>query len=209
MNIRLYRIMMTCALFVGLGFFLLDAGRVIAEVSRAHHRPNYNFLPRLHLNVASLRVIDDATPLPKHESQQMDYTPNELLKDLARQRFACEGKSGEAILNIRQASLVHHLNNYDGKIILSLTMENPAFAKTGNLSAEVYQKVTPKKGESDSDTLLRLTNLLVEDVNTEIETQLHQKFSNWLVQSNEDSSIHSAADTSQNEKNSNSARTPH
>ncbi|QCE32451.1 hypothetical protein FAI41_02015 [Acetobacteraceae bacterium] len=181
MNFGLYRTVLGSALFVGLAFFLVGAGELINDVSQSLQRPSYDFLPHLRINVASLKVIDDATPLPQNESREMAYTPNELLKDLAKQRFICEGKAGEAVLNIRQASLTRHPDKYDGKIILSLTMENPAFSKTGNLSAEVYKSVTPIHGEKDSDVLLRLTNALLDDMNVEIEYQLRSKFSNWIV----------------------------
>ncbi|MGS0648198.1 hypothetical protein ACU81Q_11255 [Komagataeibacter melomenusus] len=162
--------------------------------SRHHHDepttfagPQYGDEPPLSLNVATISVVDRGGPglVPGDLSGRAPNPPDDLLKQLAHDRLLAAGSGGSGTFTIDRVSILHEPGGIlDGQLNVHLDVTSADGRRTGYAVAQVTRSFDPKKKHGNSDTpenLNTLTNLMLQDMNQELASQIRTNLGNWLV----------------------------
>ncbi len=148
--------------------------------------PDYGYLPKLRLNVASLSIVDHAAAGgPDDLAQNAPVPPDQALETMARQRLVAAGNSGSAVFTIDQASILGAGGGgLDGKLAVHLDILTADGGHAGYAEAHVSREFTPGSDSPDEGTraeLYSLTRQMMQDMNVEFEYQVRRTLSDWLV----------------------------
>lgn len=148
---------------------------------RTYERLNYDYLPQLRLNVASVDIEDRTAPTPAGDvSLQAPTPPSVALRQMATDRLKAFGTSGRAVLVIRQASLVRSGDRMAGRMNVQLDIYTSDNQRAAFATAEVSQNRT---GDIDDlrATLYDITKLMMDKMNVELEFQARRSLKDWLL----------------------------
>ncbi len=151
--------------------------------------PSYAYLTPLRLNVGQIRIEDQAPPPdgPDQLAQDSPVTPDQALRQMARDRLVAAGNSGTAVFTIDQASITGQPGGtLDGTLAVHLDIIGNSGGHSGYAEAHVSHEYVPGTGDgSDAGglkaQLYALTNTMMQDMNVEFEYQLRRTLGDWLL----------------------------
>ena len=149
--------------------------------------PDYSYLPKLRLNVGSLRIVDNAADSagPDDLAQRAPTPPDQALQTMARQRLVAAGNSGSGVFTIDHASITGAGGGaLDGRLAVHLDILTGSGGHAGYAEAHVSRQFVPGDGGPDDGTraeLYDLTKQMMRDMNVEIEYQVQRTLKDWLV----------------------------
>ena len=145
----------------------------------------YGYLEPIRLNVASIRVQDEFVPagIAPDVSEKAPENPATVLADMARDRLKALGSAGEAVLVIKDASLIRQGDTLEGSFWVELNVYSSANVRAGYAEARVARSESGGDG-SLRDRLYRLEKQLMSDMNVEFEYQIRRSLHDWLVSAN-------------------------
>jgi hypothetical protein len=144
----------------------------------------YEFLPKLRLNVGSIEVVDHSQPAgPQDIAAQSPAVPEQVLAQMARDRLFAAGTAGIATFVIDQASITQAENGtLDGRLTVHLDLTTGAGMQGGYAEAKVARQYVPGSDAQDlRANLYQLTKQMMNDMNVEFEYQLRRTLGNWMV----------------------------
>lgn len=165
----------------------LVAGCSSDDVATAFPPYHYENLSQIHLNVATLRVADNAPPglISGDESGRAPIPPDQALTQMAQERLIATGSAGSAVFTIDRASIVHEPGGtLAGQMDVHLEMLSPIGQRSGEAEAHITRQMKPdlSKGDADSSAnLYELTREMMEDMNSELELQIRRNLKDWIV----------------------------
>ena len=147
--------------------------------------PDYSYLPKLRLNVASLSIVDAANAGPDDVAAHAPIPPDQALQTMARQRLIAAGNSGSGVFTIDRASITGGGGGaLDGSLAVHLDILTGSGGHAGYAEAHVSRQFVPGSGGPDDGTraeLYDLTQQMMRDMNVEIEYQVQRTLKDWLV----------------------------
>lgn len=147
----------------------------------------YGYLSKLQLNVATMRVVNDATPgaVPGDEATDAPIPPAQALTQMAQDRLIAAGQSGSAVFTIDRASILHDAGGtLSGQMDTHLDITSATGQKVGVVEAHVKRDMKPDLSKGDADSranLYELTRQMMQDMNVELEYQIRNNLKDWLV----------------------------
>ncbi|MBV1837218.1 hypothetical protein KUA11_08350 [Acetobacter estunensis] len=147
----------------------------------------YDYLSQLQLNVATMRVVNDATPgaVPGDEATDAPIPPAQALTQMAQDRLIAAGQSGSAVFTIDRASILHDAGGtLSGQMDTHLDITSATGQKVGVVEAHVKRDMKPDLSKGDADSranLYELTRQMMQDMNVELEYQIRNNLKDWLV----------------------------
>lgn len=171
----------------------LLAGMLLFVAGCADNEPqtfaplDYSYLPKIHLNVGDLKIQDAIKPdsVPGNIAGESPVPPVDALHLMAEQRLLPSGSDGTAIFSIDRASILHHAGGeLAGDMNVHIDILSPTGQKLGIAEAHVSREFTPGSGAGNSDSpanLYKLTKLMMQDMNVELEFQIRKNLSDWLA----------------------------
>ena len=165
---------------------VLLAGCATDSAPQAFTPPDYGYLPKLRLNVASLSVVDHAPAgEPDDLAQNAPTPPRQALEQMARERLVAAGNSGSAVFTIDQASILGAGGGgLDGRLAVHLDILTASGGHAGYAEAHVSRQFTPGSDTANDGAraeLYSLTRQMMRDMNVEFEYQVRRTLSDWLV----------------------------
>lgn len=153
------------------------------ESSRSFPPADYSYLPQFHLNVANIAVQNRAVPPADALNARAPIPPEQALTNMEAQRLIATGSSGEGQFIINQAYIVPAgENGIAGALDVQLNVADAGNRHTGFIHARVTRKLDAGSGDPSSpEVLYDFTNQMMQDMNVELEFQIHKKLENWLT----------------------------
>lgn len=148
---------------------------------------NYGYLSQIHLNVATMQVIDHAAPgtVPGDKSADAPIPPDQALVQMANDRLVAAGQTGSGQFVVDSASILHEPGgSLAGKMDAHLDILSSTGQQLGVAEAHVTRDMKPDltKGDADSRAnLYELTRQMMQDMNVELEFQIRRNLKDWLV----------------------------
>ena len=150
--------------------------------------PDYSYLPKLRMNVATLTVVDhvqQAGPEPGDIAQTAPVPPDQALQRLAQDRLVAAGNSGSAVFTIDRASIVQGSTGaLDGHLAVHLDIITANGGHAGYAEAHVSRQLVPGDPDAAGGTRRQLYDLdrqMMQDMNVELEFQVRRSLRDWLV----------------------------
>ncbi|AXY22360.1 MULTISPECIES: hypothetical protein [Komagataeibacter] len=149
--------------------------------------PQFSSQPPLHLNVASISIVDRGQPgmVPGDLSARAPFPPDQSLRQMAHDRLIASGSGGQGVLTIDRASILHQPGGLlDGQLNVHLDVTSADGRSTGYAVAQVTRTYDPKTKSGNTDTpenLNALTDMMLQDMSVELENQIRNNLGNWLV----------------------------
>ncbi|GBR43548.1 hypothetical protein [Gluconobacter roseus] len=172
--------------WTGLGALVLSLGVAACsdgDTNQTFPPLDYSYLSQIHLNVASINVQDEAPATPDSLSAKAPTAPDEALKAMASQRLIASGSSGKADFIIKQAYLNRAGDNaVTGAMDVQLNIADAGNQHTGFVHARITRKLDA--GDHDPTSrkeLYTLTSQMMQDMNVELEFQIHKKLMSWMT----------------------------
>jgi hypothetical protein len=139
----------------------------------------YDYLPVLHLSVASMEIENRATLVANDFSPQSPVLPTDALTRMAGERLQASGNSGKAVFVIDQASLVRTRTGLLGNFAVHIDVQSADHQHVAYASAKVTRSYT---GDLDDvrGTLYDMTKQMMDDMNVELEVQVRRTLGDWL-----------------------------
>ena len=147
-------------------------------------RVSYDYLTKLHLNVASIQIDDSLPPSPDpHDVSMLAPTPPvDALRQMAQDRLVASGSSGRAVFVVDQASIIQVRNRYEGHLTAHLDVTTSDGARAGYAEARVsrtstFDKDGPNAMRADLNALV---TQMMSDMNVEFEYQVRRSLRSYL-----------------------------
>lgn len=154
------------------------------ETLLAQPRPDYKYLTKLRLNVASVDIDDSLAPAadPRDMSRMAPIPPVEALRQMGQDRLAALGNTGHAVFVIDEATILAIRDNYEGKFTVHLDVTNADGSRTGYAEASVSRKTTilNDKPNATRNALGALVTQMMTDMNNEFEFQVKRSLRAYL-----------------------------
>lgn len=144
---------------------------------------DYGYLSPIHLNVGAITIEDSDPAAPGSLSAKAPTPPDSALKAMAQQRLVASGTSGQAQFIIKQAYIDRSGDHaLTGAMDVQLNVADADNRHTGF----VHARITHKFDAGDHDPASRaelyaMTNAMMQDMNVELEFQIHKKLMSWLT----------------------------
>ncbi|RBM08519.1 hypothetical protein [Novacetimonas cocois] len=148
---------------------------------------SYSNLAPLNLNVASISIVDRGQPgmVPGDLSNRAPTPPDQALRQMAHDRLIASGAGGHGVFTIDRASILHEPGGIlDGQMNVHLDVVSADGLRKGYAVAQVTRSYDPKATKGNTDTtanLYELVNLMMQDMNRELESQIRNNLGNWLT----------------------------
>jgi hypothetical protein len=145
---------------------------------------SYGYLRTLHLNVASVDVVDHSAPIsPQDVTAQDPVQPGQVLANMARDRIFPAGTSGRAVFVVDAASITRNDDNVlTGQMAAHVEVLGPAGARLGYAEARVSRQHVPGSDpENMQNNLYDMTRQMMDDMNVELEFQIRRTLGAFLV----------------------------
>jgi hypothetical protein len=144
----------------------------------------YGYLRTLHLNVASVDVVDHSAPAgPQDITAQDPVQPGQVLAQMARDRIFPAGTSGRAVFVVDAASITRNDDNVlTGVMAAHIDVFDAAGARVGYAEARVSRQHVPGSDpENLQNNLYDMTRQMMDDMNVELEFQIRRTLGAFLV----------------------------
>jgi hypothetical protein len=146
---------------------------------------SWDYLPRLHLNVASIDI--DGSWQPRPEARDIGalapVPPPKALVQMANDRLAADGTSGRALFIVEDASLTRTRGSYFGHFAVRLEISSGDGRRRGFAEARVARS---RPIEDDSPPGMRaelydMIKQMMSDMNVEFEYQARRSLADFLL----------------------------
>ncbi|GEB36892.1 hypothetical protein GLI01_09270 [Gluconacetobacter liquefaciens] len=149
----------------------------------------YDYLPVLHLNVATINIADNGQPgtVPGDISGRAPTPPDQALRQMATDRLMAAGTTGGAVFTIDRASILHQPGGtLEGQMDVHLDVSSPNGQHAGYAEAHVRRTFGSTASDSDGNAdspanLYAITSQMMKDMNVELEFQIRHHLTDWLV----------------------------
>lgn len=145
----------------------------------------YNYLPVLRLNVASIEIQNAWQPdmTANHLESLSPETPLAALRQMAKDRLAAAGDSGQAIFTITDASIIGTGAELMGSFAVRLSVSSGDGLKSGFAEAHTSRTVAEPATEGPElrAALYNLVSTMMQTMNVDFEYQLRRSLGSWLV----------------------------
>ncbi|GBR06213.1 hypothetical protein [Asaia siamensis] len=146
---------------------------------------DYNYLSKMHLNVAHIEIVDTAPPgsTPGDISGKAPTTPQQALEQMARDRLIASGTEGSGTFTITKASILHAPGGtLLGELEAHVDLSAPSGGRAGYALAHITRSLNPGDKNPESPAVLYdLTSQMMQDMNVELEFQIKKSLHDWLV----------------------------
>ncbi|NVN47086.1 hypothetical protein HW542_09740 [Asaia spathodeae] len=146
---------------------------------------DYNYLSKMHLNVAHIEIVDTAPPgsTPGDISGKAPTTPQQALEQMARDRLIASGTEGSGTFTITKASILHAPGGtLLGELEAHVDLSAPSGGRAGYALAHITRNLNPGDKDPESPAVLYdLTSQMMQDMNVELEFQIKKSLHDWLV----------------------------
>jgi hypothetical protein len=144
----------------------------------------YGYLRTLHLNVATVDVLDHSAPVsPQDVTAQDPVQPGQVLANMARDRIFPAGTSGRAVFVVDAASITRNDDNVlTGQMAAHIDVLDATGARVGYAEARVSRQHVPGSDpENMQNNLYDMTRQMMDDMNVELEFQIRRTLGRFLV----------------------------
>ncbi|MFT8417700.1 MAG: hypothetical protein ABF636_02555 [Acetobacter sp.] len=150
---------------------------------------NYEYLGQLHLNVATLDVVDNSitNPEPGDIGDRSPAPPDHALRQMAADRLVATGNAAAAATAhfvIDRAFILHQPGGtLDGQMDIHLDILNPEGKRVATASAQATQTLHPDPSQDVESpaNLYEITKDMMQTINVEFEYQIRHSLNKWLV----------------------------
>ncbi len=153
-------------------------------------QPDYSYLTKLRLNVATLAIDDSWTPRADsglHVESLSPIQPIDALRRMGQDRLVAQGTSGQARFVVTDASILQMRGRLDGSFAVRLEVATSDGARSGFAEARVVRVRTLTGDEADGGraAAYELTRRMMDDLNVEFEFQVRHSLGDYLLASGE------------------------
>lgn len=150
---------------------------------------NYDYLGQIHLNVATLDVVDNSVtnPEPGDIGYKSPSPPDHTLRQMASDRLVAVGNTAAATTAhfvIDRAFIIHQPGGtLDGQMDIHLDLLNPEGKRVATASAQATQTLHPDPSQEVESpaNLYEITKDMMQTINVEFEYQIRHSLNKWLV----------------------------
>ncbi|MFT9418558.1 hypothetical protein [Acetobacter sp.] len=150
---------------------------------------SYDYLGQIHLNVATLDVVDNsvANPEPGDIGYKSPSPPDHTLRQMAADRLIATGNAtatSTAHFVIDRAFILHQPGGtLDGQMDIHLDILNPEGRRVATASAQATQTLHPDPSQTVESpaNLYEITKDMMQTINVEFEYQIRHSLNKWLV----------------------------
>ncbi|MCI1242761.1 MAG: hypothetical protein LKI99_02600 [Acetobacter fabarum] len=150
---------------------------------------SYDYLGQIHLNVATLDVVDNsvANPEPGDIGYKSPSPPDHTLRQMAADRLIATGNAAAASTAhfvIDRAFILHQPGGtLDGQMDIHLDILNPEGRRVATASAQATQTLHPDPSQDVESpaNLYEITKDMMQTINVEFEYQIRHSLNKWLV----------------------------
>lgn len=169
-----------CLVVAGLALLAACGSDGIAPPGGGAYPPlRYDYLPPLHLNVASLDIAPGFVPAPGGPASLSPVSPVEALQGMARDRLRADGTSGRAVFTVDDASLVPVPGGLNGAMAVHLDILTGDGQRVAYAEARVSQVYTGPTGDMRA-VAYDLVKQMTDRMNVEFEFQARRTLRDWL-----------------------------
>ncbi len=160
------------------------------EKPQTHFAPlTYDYLGQIHLNVATLDVVDNSVtnPEPGDIGYKSPSPPDHTLRQMAADRLIATGNTAAAATAhfvIDKAFILHQPGGtLDGQMNVHLDILNPEGQRVASASAQATQTLHPDPSQDveSAANLYEITKDMMQTINVEFEYQIRHSLNKWLV----------------------------
>lgn len=141
---------------------------------------SFDYLPKLRLNVASVRVENRSAILPGDVSSLSPIVPAGALRQMAEQRLVPAGSAGTAVFVIDDASIIQAPGSLTGTMTVHLDVLTGDGQRAAFAEARVARIRTTVNGGDLPTLLATLTREMMDQMNVEFEYQVRHALRDWL-----------------------------
>lgn len=149
----------------------------------------YDYLGQIHLNVATLDVVDNSVtkPEPGDIGYKSPSPPDHTLRQMAADRLIATGNTSAATTAhfvIDRAFILHQPGGtLDGQMDIHLDILNPEGKRVASASAQATQTLHPDPSQDVESpaNLYEITKDMMQTINVEFEYQIRHSLNKWLV----------------------------
>ncbi|MGG6428860.1 hypothetical protein ACQ5TV_02635 [Acetobacter ghanensis] len=149
----------------------------------------YDYLGQMHLNVATLDVVDNSVtnPEPGDIGYKSPSPPDHALRQMAADRLIATGNAtaaSTAHFVIDRAFILHQPGGtLDGQMNIHLDILNPEGQRVASASAQATQTLHPDPSQDVESpaNLYEITKDMMQTINVEFEYQVRNSLNKWLV----------------------------
>ncbi len=149
-------------------------------------RPNYDYLTKLRLNVASIDIDDSLPPPvdPRDVSRLSPIAPVDALRQMAQDRLSANGSTGRAVFVIDEASVIQNGDQFEGRMTVHLDITTSDGSRSGYAEARVSRiRTSTNSGPNAVRAALgELVNQMMTDMNVEFEFQIRRSLRPYLME---------------------------
>lgn len=150
---------------------------------------SYDYLGQIHLNVATLDVVDNSVtnPEPGDIGYRSPAPPDHTLRQMAADRLIATGNTAAASTAhfvIDRAFILHQPGGtLDGQMDIHLDILNPEGRRIATASAQATQTLHPDPSQDVESpaNLYEITKDMMQTINVEFEYQIRHSLNKWLV----------------------------
>ncbi|MDE7546499.1 hypothetical protein PY793_00685 [Acetobacter fabarum] len=150
---------------------------------------SYDYLGQMHLNVATLDVVDNSVtnPEPGDIGYRSPSPPDRTLRQMAADRLIATGNAtatSTAHFVIDRAFILHQPGGtLDGQMDIHLDILNPEGRRVATASAQATQTLHPDPSQNVESpaNLYQITKDMMQTINVEFEYQIRHSLNKWLV----------------------------
>lgn len=150
---------------------------------------NYDYLGKIHLNVATLDIVDNSVtnPEPGDIGYKSPSPPDHTLRQMASDRLVAVGNTAAATTAhfvIDRAFILHQPGGtLDGQMDIHLDLLNPEGKRVATASAQATQTLHPDPSQDVESpaNLYEITKDMMQTINVEFEYQIRHSLNKWLV----------------------------
>ncbi|WP_338331731.1 hypothetical protein [Acetobacter sp. LMG 32666] len=150
---------------------------------------SYDYLGQIHLNVATLDVVDNSVtnPEPGDIGYRSPSPPDHTLRQMAADRLVATGNTAAATTAhfvIDRAFILHQPGGtLDGQMDIHLDILNPDGKRVASASAQATQTLHPDPSQDVESpaNLYEITKDMMQTINVEFEYQIRHSLNKWLV----------------------------
>ncbi|MCP1241928.1 hypothetical protein GOB86_04875 [Acetobacter lambici] len=150
---------------------------------------SYDYLGQIHLNVATLDVVDNSVtnPEPGDIGYRSPSPPDHTLRQMAADRLMATGNTAAATTAhfvIDRAFILHQPGGtLDGQMDIHLDILNTEGKRVASASAQATQTLHPDPSQDVESpaNLYEITKDMMQTINVEFEYQIRHSLNKWLV----------------------------
>lgn len=157
-------------------------------------QPDYGYLTKLRLNVATLTIDDSWTPRADsgmHVESLSAVQPIDALRRMGQDRLVAQGTSGQARFVVTDASILQTRDRLDGSFAVRLEVATSDGAQSGFAEARVVRvrMLTGDEADGGRAAAYELTRKMMDDLNVEFEFQVRRSLRAYLLASGENGAV--------------------